>query len=377
NKTFELGAEDSGEEGAPIIYRAAKKGAAVFYAGTRVAGWTPVKDAAVLGILPESSRSKVWQTDLKSQGITDYGELKVRGFDAGSPSVPAIELFADGKPMTLSRWPNEGFTNISDIPLKDGHAIHGYVGSKTPKFNYSGERPRRWSAEKDIWVLGYFFWDWAEGQRKVESIDLEKHEITLADAKSSYGFRKDQRFFAYNLLSEIDMPGEWYLDRQTGILYLYPSGDPNKTVLELSMLSTAMAVLKNVSHVRFEGLAFDLARANAVEVTGGTDVLFSGCKMTRLAGGGIRIEGGERHGILGCEIGMLGRNGTWITGGDRKTLKPSGHFIENCHIYSNSRLDPTYTPGVLLNGVGMKMAHNLIHDCPSSAARIEGNEHLV
>jgi len=73
----------------------------------------------------------------------------------------------------------------------------------------------------------------------------------------------------------------------------------------------------------------------------------------------------------------MGRGGVTIRGGDRRTLTPSGHFVENCHIYNVSRIDHTYTPAVLANGVGMRIAHNLMHDIGSSAMRVEGNDHLV
>ena len=46
--TFELTAADSGTKAAPIVYRAEKKGAAVFYGGARLSGFAPVTDPAVL-----------------------------------------------------------------------------------------------------------------------------------------------------------------------------------------------------------------------------------------------------------------------------------------------------------------------------------------
>jgi hypothetical protein len=51
--------------------------------------------------------------------------------------------------------------------------------------------------------------------------------------------------------------------------------------------------------------------------------------------------------------------------------------VENCHIHHLSRIDHTYTPGILLDGVGHRIAHNLIHDVASSAMRVGGNDHLV
>jgi hypothetical protein len=87
-ETLALTAADSGTRDAPVVYRAQRKGTAVLYGGTRLRGFEPVKDPNVLGRLPAAVRDKVRQCDLKALGITDYGELRVRGI--GQPPSPPI-----------------------------------------------------------------------------------------------------------------------------------------------------------------------------------------------------------------------------------------------------------------------------------------------
>ena len=59
--------------------------------------------------------------------------------------------------MTLARWPNEGFVQVVDVPVKDGHTIHGLEGSKTGRLIYEGERPARWKDEPAVLLYGYWF----------------------------------------------------------------------------------------------------------------------------------------------------------------------------------------------------------------------------
>jgi hypothetical protein len=73
----------------------------------------------------------------------------------------------------------------------------------------------------------------------------------------------------------------------------------------------------------------------------------------------------------------MGRGGVIITGGDRKTLAPGGHVVDNCHIHHLSRIDHTYTPAVLVDGVGNRVSHNLMHHINSSALRVNGNDQTV
>ena len=135
--------------------------------------------------------------------------------------------------------------------------------------------------------------------------------------------------------------------------------------------------MNDVSHVTILGLTFQEARGDGIHIRGGSDCLIAGCTVRRLGGDAIVVDGGLRHGIFGCTMHTLGCGGTRVAGGDRKALAPGGHFVENCAVYDISRLKRTYTPAVHLDGCGNRIAHNLFERMPSSAMRIEGNDHLI
>lgn len=371
---LELTDKDSGTSEAPIVYYAAEKGTARFYGGVRISGFKPVTDQAVLKRLPDESRDKVMQCDLRSNGISDYCELKVRGFGQ-PPSPPTMELYFDGKPMTLSRWPNEGFVSIKNL-VEPGSRDTG----KPSIIEYESDRHARWTGADDAWLFGYFHFLWADATIKIASIDTSARTITTAEPYH-YGGGMNTRqgiiYYAFNLLEEIDMPGEWYLDRDSGILYFYPPSDPSKSTVEIGMMSKAMVTMKGVSNVRIEGLVFDLARYNCMHIEDSENCLVAGCTVMRMAGNGISIIGGKNNGILGCDIHTIGRRASEVIGGDRKTLTPAGHFVENCRIHFFGRIDRTYTPAIQLEGVGNRVAHNLMYNCPSSVMRIEGNDHVM
>jgi hypothetical protein len=281
--------------------------------------------------------------------------------------------------MQLARGPNEGFVRIRDVVVKDGTKGYDREGSKVGKFVYQGDLPGAWEREPDLLLYGYWFWDWADSYERVASIDVEKRVITLAEPFHQYGYSIGAPFYAINALSELDRPGEWYLDREGGRVLFYPPRDfqEQEATVELSLFSRRMLELEGAEHVRFEGLTWELGSADAIQVVGGEQVLFAGCTVRHFAGNGIEISGGRRHGVLSCDIYSLGRGGTLISGGNRKSLTPGEHFIENCEVYLLSRIDHTYTPAVLLEGVGNRIAHNRFHDIASSAMRVEGNDHLV
>jgi hypothetical protein len=106
-------------------------------------------------------------------------------------------------------------------------------------------------------------------------------------------------------------------------------------------------------------------------------VTLSGCTVRRGGGNGIEIAGGVSNALRSCAVHGMGRSGIVVAGGDRRTLTPGGHRVENCHIFDLSRVDRTYTPAVLVSGVGQSILHNHLHDVPSSALRVGGDDHLI
>jgi hypothetical protein len=367
-----LSAEDSGTNEAPVVYQAHPGQTPVFRGGVRITGWTPIADANLRNKLDPSIRNRVLQADTKALGVTDLGDA--------TDLRKRPELFADGVPQTLARWPNEGFVKTGEILGTDTFTQWGSIqGCKDGKFQYVEDRPSRWLDEPDVRLYGYWFWDWFEEYQKVSQIDADAKELTLARPYSNYGYRKDQRYYAANLFREIDSPGEWYLDRRTGVLYwLPPEGvDPSKVETILSVADRPFITMNEVRHVALLGLTFQEARGDGIHIRGGSDCLVAGCTVQRLGGDAIVVDGGLRHGVFGCTMHTLGCGGTRVAGGDRKTLTPGGHFVENCTVYDISRLKRTYTPAVHLDGCGNRIAHNLFERMPSSAMRIEGNDHLI
>ena len=363
---FELTAEDSGRDGKPVTYRAWPGEEVRLVGGQQMTGWEPVTDETILKRLVEDARTKVLQVDLKSAGIRDYGQVKGDG----------LELFFNDRPMTLARWPNEGFVNIVGLVEPDTVNVRGTKGSKTGKFMYDGDRPKRWLGENDPWVHGYWFWDWSDERQKVESIDADKRVISVVPPYHHYGYRVGQWFYGLNILAELDMPGERYLDRERGILYFWPPSPIEKGRAIVSVSDT-LATLDDVEHLAFQGIVFEAARGTAVVMRDCKAVRIAGCVLRNLGSRAVQIEGGHNNGVIGCDIYGTGGGGVTLRGGDRASLTPAGHFADNNHIHHYGRWHRMYTPAISLDGVGNRATHNLIHDAPHMAIGFGGNDHII
>jgi len=361
-----LDEKDSGNNRAPTMFQASPLGSVRVLGSKRVPRFAPVTDAAILKRLSEEARGHVVQADLKALGVTNYG----------SPEGGGLGLIFDGEPMTLARWPNEGFTKIIEEAGGQPVDIRGVKGDAIGRWVYDGDRPKRWTDEPDAWVHGYWFWDWSDQRHKVKSIDVEKRTLEVEPPYHGYGYRKGQWYYAFNLLSEIDRPGEWYLDRAAGMLYFWPPSDPDTHEARVTVLDD-LVTMTDASNVEFAGIRFEDARKQAVTITGGHHSHIKHCSLRNIGGDAIVVKGGANHAVWNNEFSKLGGGAVSLTGGDRATLTPANHEVLNNHIHDYGQWFRMYHAAISVNGVGMTVAHNHIHDAPHMAIYFNGNDFTI
>ncbi len=377
NATFALGAADSGEPGRPVVYKAAE-GEAVYLDGGRVldpGAFEIVTDAAVLGRLLESVRGRVMQADLGAAGIEEYGDFGPRGW--GRANIPApTELFIDGIPQTVARWPNR-----DHIPL--GNVIAGGQdeADQPGVFEYNTDRAERWTEAEDLFVSGLFGVTWAHDTVGIAEIDLEAGTFTT-EHPHSYGFRQPgfpgrftTQYHAVNLLEEIEEPGEYYIDRAAGMLYFLPAHPLEHSLIQVSQLGAPFVRIENASHVHLQGLTLENGRDMGIVVSGGAGNRIIGCTVRALGRRAIAIQGGQDHGVIGCDIYHVGQGGVTLRGGDRARLTPADHFVRNCDIHRYNRWIQHYNPAVSVSGVGHRVEHTHMHHAQHQAITFGGNEH--
>lgn len=376
-----LGPEDSGSAAQPIVWRAGDGETATLSGATILRQFQPVKDAAVRQRLREAVRDQVVWTDLRAQGIADFGMLAQR-------RSPGLELFFRGRRMQLARYPNAEWLLIADVPQTGPRRLHEGLerekrfdgvpaGRHYGRISFNDSRPSRWAPDDNVYAHGYWTWDWSDSFQRVESLQSGGGELTFAAPHHNYGYTRNQRFYFLNVLEEIDQPGEWYLDRGAGRLYFYPPAALGSDDVTVSMLDAPFFQLAGARHVSITGLHFTSGRAGGVAIRDGADVRIMGCTFTNLGDLAVLVEGGSEHEVRSCDFRELALGAITVNGGDRRTLTPSLHRVLNNHIHHFSQWLRTGQYGVMIDGVGQRVAHNLIHDAPFEAMYLRGNDHVV
>ncbi|NLX07801.1 MAG: right-handed parallel beta-helix repeat-containing protein [Phycisphaerae bacterium] len=380
DEPFVLNEEDSGTAHGPIVYHAGAGETVRLIGGRRLEAitFTRVTDPAILSRLPPAASEQVVQADLRAQGVTDFGRFASRGFNRET-SPAHLELFFNDRPMTVAQWPNAGqFATITGYTKSKTDDEWGLdTGDITGGFMYEGDRPRYWAPSDDIWVHGYWAYDWANSYEHVRRLDSVAGVVETHEPFGNISFRKQQRFYFLNVLEELDQPGEYYVDRTTGILYFWPPEPLAGAETVISELTEPLVSLQDVSYVEFRGLTLEAGRGCGIQATGGNGLLIAGCVLRNLGTWAVAITGGTQHVVAGCDIYGTGDGGVSFNGGDRKTLIPCQHAAINNHIHHYARWSRCYVAGINASGVGMRLANNLIHDAPHNAILFAGNEFLI
>ena len=355
---------DSGYENAPVTYTAYNN-ESVKIKGSKTIFNETFTNAGF-------SDSNILKADLRQSGIFDFGEIiAINSFNLDSSTPSSTMLYENDEVQTIARYPNKAGGNA--VYLKIGN-VSG-TGDKTVTFqhNITAFNPAvKWSGE-DIWTRGFFRYYWYEDAKRAT---VTNTQATLRET-TAFGILKDQEYYFFNILAELDQENEFYIDRENGFLYYYPSGGINGKNLELSFLETPFFVMNNVKNVYFSNISFVNSRFSGITTNNCENILIEGCKFSGLGGQAVNIKGGKNCGVLSSDIHSTGRGGIRLDGGDRIKLTPSGHYVENCDIYDFSLETSTYNPAIYLSGVGNFARNNKIHEGPHMGIAVVGNDHII
>ncbi len=350
--TISLGGADSAN--GPLRIIAATPGGTIISGSKQLSGFTLVTDPSVLARLPAEALGKVMQCSLSTLGITDYGSV----WD---------QISSGGVVQPLARWPNSGFVPIARV------SDNGWP-DRPQTFVYHGNRPSRWTTAPDAWLHGYFHGSAYDDRVAIGSINPPAGTITTATSVRTWTGWPEMNtgapYRAFNLLEEIDQPGEWYLNRTSGILYWYPTADVAATVMDYPILTAPMLVADGVSKLRVEGIVFEGSRGSGLQLSNCTDSLISGCTIRNLGGGGVAFSGGQRNAMIGCDLVGIKSTSCHVDAGNRDTLVRGDTVIANCRIRN-------FAVGMALYGVGNRVTHCKFENSFTTAIWFKGAEHLV
>ena len=378
NKTTSFTAEDSAPEGKKITYRGYQNEKVVF-SGSRpldVKKFEQIRDEKTIKRLLPEVKNKVGQLDLKAQGIEAPDRyIAPIGFMENTPvSFPMIYLNDIEQPM--ARWPNDGYSTIDKVYDQGAIRRNGDNSNRPFVIGYENKRIDRWVTAKDAVLEGFMLHDYAFERFNVAKVNPADKTITTRGS-STYGVERGKRWAMTNLLEEIDMPGEFYIDIDNMILYFYPPYSVSGAELEISVTTVEMIKMENVSGVEFSNIEFSKTRGNIAIIDNCRDISFTACNFKNLGRQGLIMNSVYDCVITGCNFSNVGGVCVYLNGGNRQTLEPANNKVINNIFYKMGTQTKTYAGAVDLYGVGNIIEHNIMHEAPHLAIRFMGNDHKI
>ncbi len=352
-------AEDSGQPQAPITYAAWPDERAVISGGKVLSGW-------------QKGEGPLWTTTIPE---VKQGDWYFR------------ELWVNDRRATPARLPNEGYFRSAGPgqPYKDRRAARRDPETKDSIYYREGDL-RRWPDLDNAVVAVYH--SWTASLHHIKSLDTEKHlvQFTAPSGWPMGYWEKNQRYYVKYVREGLDAPGEWYLDRETGLLSYYPRPGEDMDAAEvvaarpkdLLRLEGDPAAGKFIDHLRFTGLSFQhtgwtMPGAQTVDgqaaafldsatvyAHGARNCVFERCEVAHTGGYGLWLQlGCKDNRVVQCYIHDLGAGGVRL--GDSSLPKDSAlqserNKVANCLIHDGGHV---YPAGV---GVWMgKTSHNTVN----------------
>jgi hypothetical protein len=351
--TYELteplvfGPEDSGAEKFSVTYRAAPGENVVVSGGSQITGWKPGADGSWTASVPGVKEGKWYFRHLF---VNDRRALRARlpNADAADPywQLAGAELSADGNRYTFSLNP-EGLMD--------------------------------WKSVGDVEVV--VFCNWEITRKRLERVDPKSGVVILAPPHApmkAEALRPGPGRWCYfeNARAMLDQPGEWYLDRATGILNYKPR--PGEELAQARVTAPRLACLvkvkgtpeRPVRNLHFRGLHF--AHTDWTLPKHGY-VGMQACHYS-VGQGEEDQEGGDRWPVINGAIQVEDAVRVTVEDGSVSHLGSSGIQIgprcRNCAVQGNVLADIAGN-GVMVSGpnaeaevpVDVRVCNNHVYDC--------------
>jgi hypothetical protein len=366
-----LGPEDSGTEQHAVTWSALPGQTVVLSGGRRVPGWA-------------KGKGEVWETTVP--GVKE-GKWYFR------------QLWVDGRRAVRARTPNAG-ANPPCLQLKGAELSKDL---KTHTYGFPAGILKDWKNLPDVEavVVG----NWEITRKFFQAVDASADVAQMAGPHArpheAIGPAAGRWFFIENALEALDEPGEWYLDRQTGVLSYWPRAGEDMAKVEVvaprltRLLEVKGKADKPVRNLHFRGISFlhaDWAPPpggylgiQACHFASGTawnkgawgridaairwdnadSCSLEDCNIAHLGGCGIElVTRCARNVLQGNRIFDISGNGVMLGGPTAEAEVPKDNRIANNHVHSCG-CDYYGAVGIWV-GFAQRtaIAHNEVHDLP-------------
>lgn len=271
----------------------------------------PVSVTGAAGVTPQWSvyEGPVWMADIGPGRMVDA-------------------LYVNGERQIMARYPN----------YEPGKTLGGYAADALSK-----ERVARWKNPAGGYIRALHHAEWGGNSYRItgKTADNELLYEWVGDNNRGNEMHAVKRMVE-NIFEELDAPGEWFYNKETGVVYYYPAKGLSMenaafeivTAEELFRI-TGMSAKAPQRHITIRGLSlirthrtmftreyerplrgdWGMVRAGAVFMENTEDICIQGCSFEDIGGNGITMSGyNQENTVDDCSFAHVGATGVLVMG---------------------------------------------------------------
>ncbi len=324
--------------------------------------FTRVTDSEVLEMLPDKSRAVILSAPVS--GLTDDSTL--------------YKVFSNGSEQPIARFPNGG-----GFAMADGGTMAGDDDTFETLFYSDKERLARWAKDPLARVILYRNSGYVITKARITSTDVHKSAMYLTWSGSKPYQEIGKRFFVYDTITEIDMPGEWYIDKAKQRIYYYPTDDFGD--LQIVTSAGTPLTIKNSKNITIDGFTVEGARKVGIVASNSDGVNIINTTVQNTGTYGINATLLTNSTIENCVVKETGEGAIRLnykdftndfSNGSDPDLKPQNNVVRNNIVHHVGIMNPI-AGAVYIGGMGNTFEYNTVHDTPHMGIWFLGNDNII
>jgi hypothetical protein len=366
--------EDSGSKEHPVTYVSYPGEKPVISGGRRLECiWRPYRDGIMMCELSE----------IRKAGIT-FDQLFINGKRQVRARYPNYDNSDPGKSGYIyakTALPNEAANSNPDNDddmIFSGSAPRGVVFD-TETFSHKG-----WEKPEEAIIHIYQAMYWGNLQWKIKNIDMENNILWFGRGGMQMGAKwhsdpcklsESSRFFIENVFEELDVPEEWYYDRNKGVLYYMPDVDTDlqAATVEVPILKRVVEFRGNldekVEYINLSGIRITCTSATFLDLY---DIPSLGDWAIH-RGGSVYLENTRNCSIENNYFDAVGGNAVFLNNYNRGTNVHGNTFSQA----GDSAVCLVGTQNMTVGSQRLfpfecEISNNLIHDCGVFGKQVAG-----
>ncbi|MBE6696049.1 MAG: DUF1565 domain-containing protein [Ruminococcaceae bacterium] len=261
-----------------------------------------------------------------------------------------------------------------------------------PKDGWMGDEILSWVNTGDIWYYGSTFEGWEFAYYTLDKDCV--HDGNLLGMKKDDGYYSIKSvqpnvygakvsgnspagrntFFLFNAIEALDAPGEWFIDKESGNLYIYPKRKDvtNMLVTYSGNSDFPLISAENAQYIVFDGICVNGSNNAGILVERSENIVIQNATLTNTKLPNAVFKDSYRGALISSDLSYA--YGAMVSVSNDEALyklKPSEIYIQNNFLHNAA---PTHPYSVSLSGCRAVVSHNYFYEASLAGS---GAEHIV